>query len=121
MVLVGLRPVQGRLQARPSDRAAGADLLGRRGLGDLAGFGEEQLRVDLAAGGIEPPVPIPIGPLDWWQWAGELLLGGGQPLGQRRLPGAGTELPEGKCSVASQVKSEGKAAAQRRRTGIEPA
>jgi uncharacterized protein YegP (UPF0339 family) len=42
-----------------ADRAAGADLLGRRSLGNLARFGEEQLQVDLGAGGVQPPVPSP--------------------------------------------------------------
>jgi hypothetical protein len=59
VVAAGHRAVQRRLQAGAADRAAGADLLGRRGLRDLARFGEEQLRVDLAAGGIQPPVPLP--------------------------------------------------------------
>jgi hypothetical protein len=61
--------------------------------GHLAGLGEEQLRVDLGAGGVQAPVPLPVGPLDRWGWAGELLVGGGQPLFQRRLPCTGAELP----------------------------
>jgi hypothetical protein len=68
VVVVGLGAVQCLLQAGAADRAAGADLLSRRGLRDLAGFGEEQLRVDLAAGGVQAPVPLPVGPLDRWGW-----------------------------------------------------
>src|SRR5215218_2420585 len=93
VVVAGLGTVHRRLQAGAADRAAGAYLLGRRGLGNLAGFGEEQLGVDLGAGGVQAPVPLPVGPLDRWGWAGELLVGGGQPLGQGRLLVAGAELP----------------------------
>jgi len=100
VVVAGLGAVHRRLQAGATDRAAGADLLGRRGLGDLARFGEEQLRVDLGAGGVQAPVPLPVGPLDIWGWAGELLVGGGQLLGQRRLPRPGAELPGDVAHVA---------------------
>jgi hypothetical protein len=93
VVVAGLRAVHRRLQARAADRAAGAHLLGGRGMGDLPWVGEEQLRVNVGAGGVQAPVPLPVGPLDRWWWAGELLVGGGQPLLERRLPGAGAELP----------------------------
>ena len=92
MVVAGLGAVHCRLQARSSDHTAGADLFGRRGLGDLAGVGEEQLRVDLAAGGIQPPVPLPIARSGRW-WAGQLLVGGRKPVPEGRLPVAGAELP----------------------------
>jgi hypothetical protein len=93
VVVAGLGAVHRLLQAGAADRAAGAHLFGRRGLGDLAGFGEEQLRVDLGAGGIQPPVPLPVGPLNRWGWAGELLVGGRQPVPEGRLPRSGAELP----------------------------
>jgi hypothetical protein len=93
VVVAGLGAVQRGLQARPAGPAAGAHLLGGRGLGDLPGLGEEQLRVDVGAGGVQPPVPLPVGLRDGWWWAGELLVGGGQPLSQGRLPRAGAELP----------------------------
>jgi hypothetical protein len=82
VVVAGLGAVHRGLQAGAADRAPGAHGLGRSGLGGLAGFGEEQLGVDLGAGGVQPPVPLPVGPLDRWGWAGQLLVGGGQPLGQ---------------------------------------
>src|SRR5215211_4793327 len=100
VVLVGLGAVQRRLQARPSDRTAGAQGLGRRHLGDLPGLGEEQLGVDRGAGGLQPPVPLPVGPLERRRGAGELLVGGGQPLGQRWLPGPGAELPADMAHIA---------------------
>ena len=59
-VVVGLGAVQRGLQAGAADPTAGADRLGLGGLGGLAGLGKEQLRVDLGAGGIQPPVPLPI-------------------------------------------------------------
>jgi hypothetical protein len=68
--------------------------------GGLAGFGEEQFGVDLAAGGLQPPVPLSVGPLDRWGWAGELLAGGGQPLGERRLAGLAAQLPGDMAHVA---------------------
>ena len=82
VVLVGLGAVQRGLQAGAADRAAGAHLLGCRGLGDLAGFGEEQLRVGLGAGGVQAPVPLSVGLLDRWWWVGKLLVGGREPLGE---------------------------------------
>jgi hypothetical protein len=100
VVIAGLGAVHRGLQAGAADRAAGADLLGRGGLGGLAGFGEEQLRVDLGAGGVQAPVPLPVGPIDIWGWAGELLVGGGQPLGQWRLSVAGAQLPGEVAHVA---------------------
>src|SRR5213078_3719614 len=81
VVLAGLGAMQRLLQAGSADRAAGADGLGRGGLGGLAGFGEEQLGVDLGAGGLQPPVPLPVGPLERWRGPGQLLISGGQPLG----------------------------------------
>src|SRR5215218_8892281 len=80
VVLVGLGAVHRGLQAGAADRATGAYLLGCRGLGDLAGFGEEQLRVGLGAGGVQAPVPLPVGLLDRWWWVGEPLVGGREPV-----------------------------------------
>jgi hypothetical protein len=48
--VAGLRAAQRRLQARAADHTAGADRFGLRGLGDLPGVGEEQLRVDVIVG-----------------------------------------------------------------------
>jgi hypothetical protein len=53
--------------------------------------GEKQFRVGVAAGGVLPPVPLPIVGRGRW-WGGELLAGG-QPLGQRRDAHAGAQLP----------------------------
>src|SRR5918995_1572602 len=93
VVLVGLGAVQGRRQARPPDRTAGADLLGGGGLGGLAGFGEEQLGINVPAGGLQPPIPLPIPASGRWGWAGQLLVGGGEALGQQWLAGLAAEPP----------------------------
>jgi hypothetical protein len=69
-------------------------LLGGGGLGGLSGVGEEQLGVDRGAGGLQPPIPLPpITRRDRWRRAGQLLAGGGQPLGQQWLAGLAAELP----------------------------
>jgi hypothetical protein len=67
--------------------------------GTLAGVGEEQLGVDLAAGGIQSPVPLPVGPLERRR-AGEPLVCAGEPLRQRGLADPGAELPGDMAHVA---------------------
>jgi hypothetical protein len=61
--------------------------------GELALFGEEQLGVGIPAGGVLPPVPLRISSGGCCWWGDELFTGGGQPLGQRRDPVAGAQLP----------------------------
>ena len=56
--MIGVDPaggVYGQVAALVTDLAARADGLGLRGLGLLAGFGEEPLRVGVAAGGLIQP------------------------------------------------------------------